>query len=438
MNQRVGLAAFSEALSRLRSAAFDEDSRVAIPLLMKIIRKAFLSPPNHKHRSIRLANEVFNWRLGRISGGIDALLAVGFQVQEEGSMLRLHKSTPPVVGKHDLIECFRLLEQHARALRISGSDLPRPLTLAEYENAMRRTGTSSQDNNPSPQASDFDPFRVAIDRIDPQPRGSSKYQSSTDREVAKLREQHDQILRSQNISASLQDSERAIRIYAPNSGFNARRFENTRGSSNGGMSSAAKSDSRIVMELAKKMTEKSRRNGMMTTKAMRDLEALRKQRIYKDCLIRIQFPSRLVVEAIFRPTETFMDVRALLKRAILSTKALEAEFYLFTTPPKRIVDSSATLQSAGCAPAALLYLGWTTGTAPAQPENLCREGISNGPSMRTSFPTSIKIDSRTSEKNGPQGRTDNRRHASNSKSGARSNGIDKSGSKGGKPSWLKL
>ena len=61
----VGPKAFAVALKRLRAGAFDEDCRVAIPLLMKIIRKAVLSPPGHKHRSIKVVNEVFKWRLGR-------------------------------------------------------------------------------------------------------------------------------------------------------------------------------------------------------------------------------------------------------------------------------------------------------------------------------------------------------------------------------------
>ena len=255
----------------------------------------------------------------------------------------------------------------------------------------------------------------------------------------------------QNVSSPLPDTKRSIKVYPPGSGFNPRRFEKsarsgTSGSSGGGGNSSSssssssvervggKSDSKIVMELAKKMTEKAKRNGMMTTKAMRDLEALRKQRVYTECLIRVQLPCRLVVESVFRPSETFNDVMSVLQRAVLSPAAAAAEFYLFTTPPKQVVDKSMTLQQAGCTPAALVYLGWAAGAAPVDPGELCRGNIataSGDASPGASFPTSIKIDD-------GRGRRETSSTSDGSGRRARGGKTGRSRKGGGKPSWLKL
>ena len=131
-NKGTGPAAFASALKRIRAAAFDEDSRVAVPLLMKIIRRAVLSP-GHKHRSIKLDNEVFKWRLGRIDGGVDALIAVGFELQAGGSVLAFVGQGPAKLNQREILECFSQLQEFARSLNMAASDLPRPLTQVEYD-----------------------------------------------------------------------------------------------------------------------------------------------------------------------------------------------------------------------------------------------------------------------------------------------------------------
>ena len=103
--------AFSSALKRLRSQSFDEDSKEAINLLMKIIRKAVLSPPGHKRRTLRLDNDILRWRLGRLVGGYDVLMAVGFvSEKKEGVISLLH---PLVIGNDAIVQCYQELEKHA-------------------------------------------------------------------------------------------------------------------------------------------------------------------------------------------------------------------------------------------------------------------------------------------------------------------------------------
>ena len=126
------------------------------------------------------------------------------------------------------------------------------------------------------------------------------------------------------------------------------------------------------MAAAKQRSAKAKRKERMTTKAMRDLEAIKKERVYVETVLRLQFPSRLLVEGTFRPNETVEEVCDVLRRAVLSEACSGSEFYLFTSPPKSILNPNKTLSQVGCCPAALVYVGWTNGTPPVKKENLCR------------------------------------------------------------------
>jgi hypothetical protein len=102
------------------------------------------------------------------------------------------------------------------------------------------------------------------------------------------------------------------------------------------------------------------------TKAMRELEALQKGRVFTATLIRVQAPDRTVVQALFSPLEPASAVYAWLRADVLSDAVTAAgtPFYLYTTPPPTaIADNATTLADAQLQPAALLYLGWGTGPA---------------------------------------------------------------------------
>ncbi|XP_055585744.1 tether containing UBX domain for GLUT4 [Uranotaenia lowii] len=76
---------------------------------------------------------------------------------------------------------------------------------------------------------------------------------------------------------------------------------------------------------------------------------------YKNTILRIQFPDRYVLQGIFRLHETVADVMAFVT-GYLEDSTLQ--FYLYTTPPKTILDPTLTLVEAKCAPQALLHFGY--------------------------------------------------------------------------------
>lgn len=93
----------------------------------------------------------------------------------------------------------------------------------------------------------------------------------------------------------------------------------------------------------------------LMTQASRRMHLEAEMSRYKRVIVRVQFPDRLVMQALFRTTET---VHALYKvvRENLQVKSLP--FELFTTPPKVVLkDHAKTLVEAQLAPMSLVYFG---------------------------------------------------------------------------------
>uniref|UniRef100_A0A3Q2Y3U0 ASPSCR1 tether for SLC2A4, UBX domain containing n=2 Tax=Hippocampus comes TaxID=109280 RepID=A0A3Q2Y3U0_HIPCM len=93
----------------------------------------------------------------------------------------------------------------------------------------------------------------------------------------------------------------------------------------------------------------------LMTRSLRETQMKEKIDKYPKVVLRIQFPDRHVLQGFFRPLETvgaLTDfVRSHLEDPLLS-------FYLFITPPKKILDDPAvTLFQADLFPGALVYLG---------------------------------------------------------------------------------
>lgn len=68
----------------------------------------------------------------------------------------------------------------------------------------------------------------------------------------------------------------------------------------------------------------------------------------------MQFPDRTVMQGTFKPTETVQDVLDFVK-SYLEDQTLD--FYVYSTPPKAILNKDCRLIEVGCVPGALLYFG---------------------------------------------------------------------------------
>ena len=113
----------------------------------------------------------------------------------------------------------------------------------------------------------------------------------------------------------------------------------------------------LLVAAAKARMDKAKQKESFSTKAMRDLELLRRTRVFTRTLVRVQLPDRSLLQAVFSPQEPLAAVAAEL-RAALAPDA-QRPFFLYTTPPMtRLPDERATLRELGLLPAALVYMGW--------------------------------------------------------------------------------
>ncbi|XP_056649171.1 tether containing UBX domain for GLUT4 [Diorhabda sublineata] len=99
-------------------------------------------------------------------------------------------------------------------------------------------------------------------------------------------------------------------------------------------------------------------NSPLLTSNLRNLEESKKQlrslSIYKKTIIRIKFPERVVLQGTFAPSDTIRDVIEFI-RDYLENKSLR--FYVYSTPPKCILEESKRLIELGFVPGALIHFG---------------------------------------------------------------------------------
>ncbi|VVC28049.1 Hypothetical protein CINCED_3A012952 [Cinara cedri] len=97
-------------------------------------------------------------------------------------------------------------------------------------------------------------------------------------------------------------------------------------------------------------------DGQLSTSAMREIEKaqniLNLLHKYNKCIIRIHFPNRLVLQTVFKPTETILDIFNFIRKYLIDESL---DFFLFTTPPKTILKPEDTLLECGCVPSAMIH-----------------------------------------------------------------------------------
>ncbi|KAI8494815.1 Tether containing UBX domain for GLUT4 [Branchiostoma belcheri] len=113
-------------------------------------------------------------------------------------------------------------------------------------------------------------------------------------------------------------------------------------------------DVRLMMADLTKARREMEEESMMTgaMRAQREVEMIQK---YPKTVLRVQFPDRTVLQGLFRPMET---VSALTEFVRSSLADPETPFYLYTTPPRCVLDKpSMTLYQAKLFPAAVVHFG---------------------------------------------------------------------------------
>eukprot|EP00505_MAST-04D_sp_SCG-Rhode-Island_P000229 Stramenopile-MAST_4_protein_229 len=354
------------SIEEIRASAFDVDARTAILTLMKIIRNILMSPSfDAKKRSIRQDNAAFYEKVGRVRGGVNLLLVVGFKALGVDSN-RLVLSADDE-DKEALFEAMVQLDQECNALEIEQKDRPTLPTKGEVEAADSKTRELKV------AVSDFNPYSTQIRRNAPQPRSTNDVaqMSETEQKLKVLEARLQELLKKRKVPST--DAERNVIVFAPGNGPSraslqqlGREMEDNGEVDNVGhgkkKTSSGLSEAQMVMQTIKRRREQRERNEIFRTKAMRDLETLQKMRIYSTVILRLQFSDGWIIQANFSPGERVDDVINFLIRFALVEDAQErahaGHAYLYTTPPKELLVNESTLADAGLQPTALVYVGW--------------------------------------------------------------------------------
>ncbi|KAF5304048.1 hypothetical protein FQA39_LY01833 [Lamprigera yunnana] len=90
------------------------------------------------------------------------------------------------------------------------------------------------------------------------------------------------------------------------------------------------------------------RNLLQSTKELSDLNK------YKQAVIRVIFPNQTVLQGVFNAVDSINTILKFV-REYLQDKSMS--FYLYTTPPKNVLEPKSRLFEVGCVPNAILHFG---------------------------------------------------------------------------------
>ncbi|GLD93072.1 hypothetical protein PINS_up001664 [Pythium insidiosum] len=399
-----------DALQLLRDSCFDVVSRTAIITLMKIVTNLLSYPDNEKLRSIRVSNAAFHRNVGQHRGGIEFLLSLGFVLDKETEALSL--SVVDSSSRAALEDALRLLQKEADDLSIDESERPKIVVPA----------------TPDPS---FDAFKPQITRMQMQPRGAS----TTEVLVDTLKSKQEQLLQS------AEKPPRNPKVLFPGE---------TGATTSAALRVDAEAEDERPGDLALVMASmKARRSELekaqnFRTQAMRELDELKRKKVFQSTLIRVQFSDRVSIQVAFHPLETVADVMAYIRDECLDASVSENKFYLYVSPPLVKLDPTKTLTDMGLVPAAHTYLSWID-ALPASSSSTV------GAYLRQELLTSVDAES----KNADDGRAaaypkpvhlDEQAAAEEKKTAAaaaaqaamKRAGSESKGKSGKRPAWLKL
>lgn len=97
---------------------------------------------------------------------------------------------------------------------------------------------------------------------------------------------------------------------------------------------------------------------LTTTQQRAELEkqtSVQRLSLYKNAVVRIQFPDRIILQGIFQPTNTIQDVMDFIKEHL---RKPEKKFYTFITPLKETLDPAMTLLEARFVPCVHMHFKW--------------------------------------------------------------------------------
>jgi hypothetical protein len=405
--------ALEDALAVILQNNFDQDTKVCLITMMKLLDNLLHQPTNPKVRTIRLANPAFHNKVASRKGATQFLQAVGFTAQQtplplfnaavasdcligDGSDGNSIEPVLLVLKPEDerqsfLITARRLLMTRAVTdLGMQADQLPPYRSPPTLWSATAAATSASDVTSPA-----FNPYQGY--RHDAQSAAAGEnlgpdagYVSTTNRQLALLEQQ--QAALEAKLQTPVRD-DRAWTAALPVTVAFAVAAAAAAAAEEDPMEKGP-SDGSLLAASAKRRWEEhqKRETAGLTTKAMRDLERIKKQKVYAHVQLTIQFADGSKLSGKFLPRETVATVKAAIQQECLVALG---DFDLYVAPPRRLLPPANTLQQEGLVPAAKVFLSWKVGSAPdktaAAGSFLQSHLFASHPAANNSFPTAQPV-----------------------------------------------
>jgi hypothetical protein len=295
------------AWNKILQSNFDATSKDCLHSLLKIIDNLLSRPNEPKVRSIRCANAAFDKKIGSVSGGYDLLFSIGFVPKYPPALLswgtaasqqQQQQQTPPPEmlelppdreSRETLLRARTVLIRSAIVdFGMEEGSLPVAPKFSPPPPSAHATTTTTTTNltrqGVDTTTSGFNVYKThsyniqsaALGAPDPYSDTSTGATLSiTERQLNELQSKKDRLEREMQSNI---ETDRGLVAYRDGSG--PIRIDVASGSTSGA-SGEGKSDSSLVAARMKRMEEERRKReeGGFTTKAMRDLEKMKKAKV---------------------------------------------------------------------------------------------------------------------------------------------------------------
>mmetsp|Transcript_28570 Transcript_28570/g.57737 ORF Transcript_28570/g.57737 Transcript_28570/m.57737 type:complete len:664 (+) Transcript_28570:173-2164(+) len=455
-----------QAWSQILQKNFDATTKDCLTTLLKIIDNLLSRPNDPKVRSIRCANAAFENKVGRCHGAYDFLYSMGFVPKfpailggmgESSATPEMLELTPENESREILFNARKVLVRSATMdLGMDAEDVPPmpkdpPVVALAPPSAASLSSTSEGFNIYRTHSHNVQSAAVGA----PDPYNNASSVSLTERQLKQLQSKKDKLEREMQVKIEL---DRGLAAYRP--GNSGPTVEMVVSSSGGSGAVEGKGDSSLVASRLKRMEEERRKReeGGFTTKAMRDLEKMKKAKVYSHAQIRINFSDGTLLHAKFLPSETVSSIRSVIQSSFHpSIISQPPDFDLYIAPPRRVLDDKKTLEEEELVPAAKIHVSWKVRGSPNNGNFLREELFAAG--SGANFPEAKPIVEKRASSYGSggkaSGKNDNNTVDGSSKEElliqrmmgkngsffggktAKKQKDDSSGKKDGKPKWFK-
>mmetsp|Transcript_9374 Transcript_9374/g.17637 ORF Transcript_9374/g.17637 Transcript_9374/m.17637 type:complete len:589 (+) Transcript_9374:129-1895(+) len=358
-----------EAMRYILRSNFDADSQECLQTILKIVDN-LLSKNEAKFRSLRINNKAFEKKILSKKGGLESLFSLGFEYDVVNNVGFDFDNSKNIQKTPDLIILRPENEDRGVLMDARGEISEILMTTLKAEAIPSLPNIQplpDRDLNMRLNVNTFDPFKsqsfntqaAAVGAPNPSSVAPDGGKSSTERKLEILQQ------KQKRLEESVQKlTDREISAFLPGEIGPIVSLDNP-----GDSVLDDKGDAALLASVAKKKMEERKKQdeGGFTTKSMREIEKMKKAKVYSYAQLKIYFPDGARVEAKFLPSESIADVKAILTSIFVPEFSPVFQFDLYVTPPRRILIDTKSINDEGLVPAAKVHVSWHVGPAKGAP-----------------------------------------------------------------------